>query len=151
MRYQGRCHCGAVGYGYHTELAPQEWAIRACQCTFCRAHGACTTSDPHGLIEFHVGPLGRLRHYRFGHGVTDFLVCAECGVYVGATTDVSGALLAIINVNALRPRPAGLREPAPACHDGESVEERNRRRALSWSPCRDMAIDSRSCLEPARK
>lgn len=136
MRYQGRCHCGAVTYSYQTELAPQTWAIRACQCEFCHAHGATTASDPHGLVEFHVEKPERLRRYRFGHGITDFLVCAECGVYVGATTEVASAPLAIINVNALRPRPAGLREPVQTCHEGESVEERNRRRADSWSSCR---------------
>lgn len=136
MRYQGRCHCGAIEYGYQTALAPRDWAIRACQCTFCRAHGARSTSDPGGLVEFHVGKPERLRRYRFGHGITDFLVCAECGVYVGATTTVGSALLAIVNVNALRPLPDGLPEAVPAYHDGESAEEKNRRRARSWSPCR---------------
>lgn len=150
MRYQGRCHCGAVGYEYQTTLAPQDWAIRACQCTFCRAHGACTTSDPQGLIEFHVQNPERLRRYRFGFGITDFLVCAECGVYVGAMTEVSGAPLAIVNVNALCPHLAGLREPVPVSHDGESVEERNRRRARSWSPCRPMAIDRGGKPAPVR-
>lgn len=140
MRYQGRCHCGAVRYSYRTEAAPQEWAIRACQCTFCRAHGAISTSDPDGLVEFHAERPDRLRRYRFGHGITDFLVCGDCGVYVGAMTKVSGVLLAIVNVNALRPPPEGLREPVPTCYDGESVEERNRRRTRSWSPCRDIQL-----------
>src|SRR6185437_12516808 len=124
MRYRGRCHCGAIEYSYQTELAPQAWAIRDCQCTFCRAHGASTTSDPGAVIEFHVGKPERLRRYRFGHCITDFVVCAECGVYVGAMTEVSSALFAIINVNALRPRPAGLPEPVQTCHEGESIEER---------------------------
>lgn len=143
MRYEGGCHCGAVAYSYETELAPQSWAIRACQCTFCRAHGASTTSDPHGSVEFHVGEPERLRRYRFGHGITDFLVCAGCGVYVGAMTEVSGALLAIVNVNALRLRPGGLHDPVRTYHEGESVEERNRRRLGSWSPCREKTVDSR--------
>lgn len=134
MRYEGGCHCGAVAYSYETELPPPSWAIRACQCTFCRAHGASTTSDPHGLVEFRIDTPERLSRYRFGHGITDFLVCAECGVYVGAMTKVSGALLAIINVNALRRLPADLREPVQTYHEGESVEARNRRRARSWSP-----------------
>lgn len=143
MRYQGRCHCGAVGYVYETERAPQEWAIRACQCTFCRAHGASTLSDSRGLVEFHADSPERWRRYRFGHGITDFLLCAKCGVYVGAMTEVSGARFAIVNVNALQPQPAPLRKPVPTCHDGESAEERNRRRAQSWSPCRDMTVDRR--------
>lgn len=142
MSYGGRCHCAALEYRYQTALAPQEWSIRACQCAFCRAHGAGTTSDPHGLVEFHADRPEWLRRYRFAHGVTDFLLCAQCGIYLGAVTEVSGALFAIVNVNALRPHPTGLREPVPVCHDSESVEQRNRRRARAWSPCRDRILPS---------
>jgi hypothetical protein len=39
MLYQGECHCGAIGYTYRTELAPEQWPIRSCQCSFCRMHG----------------------------------------------------------------------------------------------------------------
>ena len=114
--------------------------MRACQCTFCRAHGACTTSDPQGLIEFHVQNPERLSRYRFGYRITEFLVCTECGVYVGAMAEVSSVPLAIVNVNALSPRLEGLHEPAPISHEGESVQDRNRRRARSWSPCRYITI-----------
>ncbi len=117
MRYQGRCHCGAIGYTYQTERAPEDWATRACQCTFCRAHGARSTCDPEGLVEFHVKAPQRLRRYRFADGLTDFLVCAESGVYLGAATEVHGTVLAIVDVNALLPPPAGARlEPVPADH-----------------------------------
>lgn len=136
MQYEGRCHCGAVGYTYQTEVLPRDWVLCACQCTFCRAHGACSISDPVGLVEFHVRDPERLRRYRFGQRITDFLVCGECGVYVGAMMDAPSTLVAIVNVNALCDCPEGLRQPVPTFHDGESVEERIRRRARSWSACR---------------
>lgn len=139
MRYQGSCHCGALTYLYQTDLPPQDWAIRACQCSFCRAHGARTTSDPQGTVAFRVAQPNRLRRYRFGYCVTDFLICAHCGVYTGAVTEVSSSLFAIINTNALRPLPAGLREAAPVIHEGESAAERSERRRKRWTPCTGIA------------
>jgi hypothetical protein len=135
MAYRGSCHCGALTYFYDTELPPEAWPIRACQCSFCRAHGASSTSDPRGTIAFHAEPPDRLRRYRFGHRVTQFLLCAECGVYVGAVTEISGSLFAIINTNALRAPPAGLKPAMPVDYEGESAEMRTERRRSRWTPC----------------
>lgn len=135
MSYRGSCHCGALTYVYDTQLPPQEWSIRACQCSFCRAHGARSTSDPQGTVAFHVAQPDRLRRYRFGLGVTEFLICAHCGVYIGALTEISGSPFAIINTNALRPPPAGLKEAVPVAYDGESLETRTERRRRRWTPC----------------
>jgi hypothetical protein len=135
MQYQGSCHCGALSYVYHTALPPNEWAIRACQCSFCRGHGARTTSDPRGTVAFHVAPPDRLRRYRFGHRLTDFLICAHCGVYVGALAEISASLFAVINTNALRPAREDLKAPTPVDYDGESPEVRTERRGKRWTPC----------------
>jgi hypothetical protein len=135
MPYQGSCHCGALTYAYQTDLPPQEWSIRACQCSFCRAHGARTTSDPQGAVAFHVQQPDRLRRYRFGQGLAEFLICAHCGVYIGALTEIAGGCFAIINTNALRPRLVGLKDAAPVNHDGESAQMRNERRRNRWTPC----------------
>lgn len=136
MLYHGGCHCGSVRFSFRTEVPPPEWAIRACQCSFCRAHGAYTTSDPKGSLEFEVTAAEPLRFYRFGRRITDFLVCRECGVYVGAVTEVSGMLYAIINTNALQPRQTGLKVPMPSVYDDESAEARIQRRQRLWTPCR---------------
>ena len=135
MPYQGSCHCGALTYVYHTELPPPEWAVRACQCSFCRAHGARTTSDPRGSVAFRAVQPDRLRRYQFGHRITDFLVCACCGVYIGALTEIAGHRFAVINANALRPPPAGLRAAASVSYEGESAEARTDRRRDRWTPC----------------
>ena len=52
FEYLARCHCGAFSARYRSALAPAAWSVRACQCSFCRAHGALTTSDPAGSLEF---------------------------------------------------------------------------------------------------
>ena len=63
--WRGRCHCGALGFEYRTEKPPGEWPVRACQCSFCRKHGAVCTSDPAGSVRFmHEDPT-LLARYRF--------------------------------------------------------------------------------------
>jgi hypothetical protein len=139
MRYPGGCHCGALTFVYDTELPVQAWSIRACQCSFCRAHGIHSTSDPRGTVAFRARQPDHLRRYRFGHGTTDFLICARCGVYIGALTEIFGSFFAIINTNALRAVPAGLEDAAPVSYDGESAQARSERRRDRWTPCAGIA------------
>ncbi|HEY6483385.1 MAG TPA: hypothetical protein VIY54_07645 [Steroidobacteraceae bacterium] len=134
VTYQGGCHCGAIGYSYRTELAPGEWPIRACQCAFCRAHGARTTSDPNGVLEFHARQPA-LRLYRFAQCITDFLLCGTCGIYIGASCESAAKRFGVVNVNVLKPYLAQLRDAEPMSYEGESIAERTARREQRWTPC----------------
>src|SRR5262245_14213763 len=116
--FQGRCHCGSITFRYSTDRPPSEWSVRACQCTFCRAHHALSTSDPQGRLEFHAAHPDRLTRYRFGLRTADFLLCSQCGVYVGALTEVGGRTFGIINVNALSPIPDDVSEPKAMTYEG---------------------------------
>jgi hypothetical protein len=133
MTYRGSCHCQAIVYAYHTEQEPSTWTIRACQCTFCRAHGARTTSDPSARVEFTARNGDRLMRYRFGQGTTDFLICRQCGVYVGAQIHTPRGSFGIINVNALQAAPAGLSQAVPMDYGSETIEQRIARREQRWS------------------
>jgi hypothetical protein len=132
--YEGGCHCGAIGFAYRTALKPKEWPVRACQCSFCCAHGVLTTSDPNGTLEFFERIPTRLHTYRFGGKTADFLICGECGVYIGATTQVGGKPFGIINVRALQSVAAQLGEPQLMDYGTESPAERMARRAKRWTP-----------------
>ena len=132
--YAGSCHCGAVAFTYRTDQAPSAWSIRACQCSFCRAHAALSTSDPAGQVEFWQMVDGAMQHYRFGQQITDFLLCRECGVYVGAMMQTAMGHFGIINVNALRPVPTDLAAAVPMNYGSESGEQRVARRAQRWTP-----------------
>jgi hypothetical protein len=132
--YEGVCHCGAIAYRYRTLLAPHEWNIRACQCRFCRAHGALTTSDTAGALEFQERISGTLQRYRFGQKTADFLICRVCGVYLGALIAAEDGRYGIINVNALHPRPEDLPAAAAANYDAETAEARIARRTRRWTP-----------------
>ena len=89
--------------------------------------------DPAGSVEFR-GADKDITRYRFGLGITDYLLCARCGAYVGAVMEDEGRLIATLNVNALDIRDTF--DPAPPLHhyDGEDVERRRSRRRKFWMP-----------------
>lgn len=132
--YAGGCHCGAIGFAYRTAIAPERWSVRACQCRFCRAHDALSSSDPQGGLEFREHEAGTLQCYRFGGRTADFLICGRCGVYIGARMQVDGRTFGIINVHALAPPPGGLPAPAPMSYEGEDAGARRDRRLTRWTP-----------------
>jgi hypothetical protein len=131
--YPGSCHCGAVQIRYDTPKAPAEMRPGRCSCTFCRRHGARTMGDPAGSVEYRATP-GALSKYRFGLGITDYLVCRTCGTYVGAVMEDEGRLIATLNVNTLEIR--DIFDPAPPLHvyDGEDEQRRRGRRRKFWMP-----------------
>jgi len=132
--FEGRCHCGALGFRLQTALPVAAWSVRACDCRFCRAHGAATSSDPGGTLIFDIRQPAALQRYRFGLRTADFLLCRECGVYVGAQIEAAGAAFGIINTLALTPVPAALPPAGRADYGAESVPERIARRASRWTP-----------------
>jgi hypothetical protein len=132
--FDGSCHCGAVGYVYRTTVSPDKWNVRACQCSFCRAHAGLSTSDPKGSVEFKERVRGALHHYRFGQMTADFLICRKCGVYLGAAISTPSGSYGVININALRPLPVNLPPPVAADYEGETAQQRIERRSQRWTP-----------------
>lgn len=130
MDYRGRCHCGAIRFSFESErpLTP-----RACQCGFCRKHGARTVSDPAGSATLALGP--ETLRYRFATGTTDFLICGRCGVYAGALTEIEGRVCATLNLNAFDDPRLDL-EARPVSYEGESLGARRDRRRANWTPAR---------------
>jgi hypothetical protein len=134
MEYAGSCHCGAIGFAYHTDLRPTRWSVRACQCSFCRAHDALSTSDPAGSLRFTASSPDQLQRYRFGLGTADFLLCRNCGIYIGAAIESSNGYFGIINTHALTDPPEGLATAVPISYDNENTEGRVSRRGERWTP-----------------
>lgn len=132
--FTAHCHCGALGFTFHTALPVAQWSVRACGCRFCRAHGARTTSDPAGRLSFDVQEASLLRRYRFGMKTADFLLCRRCGVYLGAQIAIDGRAYGIVNTAALLPRPVELPAAVAVDYGAESPEARVRRRAQRWTP-----------------
>lgn len=130
MNHTGQCHCGAIRLTFVTgaPLAP-----RACQCGFCRRHGARTVSDPDGAAVLALGP--ETRRYRFASKAADYLICGRCGVYVGASAEIGGRLYATLNLNAFDDPRLDL-AAAPVSYDGEDADAKAGRRRERWTPAR---------------
>lgn len=132
--YEGQCHCGAIGYSYATAIASEAWPVRACQCAFCRAHGAMCTSDPQGAVRFRCSDAHALSRYVFGLRSAEFLVCGRCGVYIAAVMTQGDREFTTINLRAMTSSLPGLPEAAPVSYEAESLQQRIRRRARRWTP-----------------
>lgn len=133
-RYDGGCHCGNLAFVFEASAPLETLGLRADGCSFCRAHAARHTSDPDGAVSISVREAGALVRYRFGHRTADFLICARCGVYIGALMEDGGKSWFVINANALRPPPG---DNAPVVHadlEGENVSARIARRKQRWTP-----------------
>ena len=131
VKHEGGCHCGTVRFTFESDKA---LLPRACQCGFCRKHNARTVADPDGRATFAFG-VAPIR-YRFGLGVTDFLICGRCGCYVGADAEIGGRRYATLNLNAFDEPRLDL-EAEPVSYDGESPAMRAARRLERWTPRAD--------------
>ena len=134
MEHQGRCHCGNLRLNLHLSQAPEDTRLRACGCSFCRAHNTRTTSDPEGSVEIWAKDWALVEPYRFGSGTAEFLICQRCGVYIGAVSETTAGSRAVINTTCLEDRAAFIGQPNPTDHDGEEIEDRLARRAANWTP-----------------
>lgn len=135
--FAGSCHCGAVSVAFQVTRPLVDLPLRRCGCSFCRRHGARTVADPGGKLV--IRAAGALNRYRFGLGVTDMLLCANCGVYVAALITHEGRDYATLNVNMLDIRED--LDPAPPLvhYDGETAAARIARRLANWTPAEVIA------------
>lgn len=138
--YAGGCHCGNLAFLFEASRPLEALGLRADQCSFCRAHGARNTSDPNGAMTISVRDAGALVRYRFGLRTADFLICAQCGVYIGALTEDGGKSWFTVNANAFRPPPREDFPVTPVDYDAEDVSARIARRKEKWTPVRAFAV-----------
>ena len=108
--------------------------MRACQCSFCSAHDALSTSDPDGELIFTAKVPDMLQRYRFGLGTADFLLCRNCGIYIGAAIESENGCFGIINTPSLKNPPDEIATAVPISYDNENTEGRRSRRGERWTP-----------------
>jgi hypothetical protein len=133
-RFEGGCHCGNLWYAFEASAGLEALGLRACMCSFCRAHGARNASDPNGTMRIDVRGLDRLVRYRFGLKTADFLLCASCGVYIGALLPDAERGWFTVNVNTFREPPPLDFPIQPVVYDSEDVGGRVDRRKTKWTP-----------------
>jgi hypothetical protein len=129
----GSCHCGSIRVAFMPSKSPPELPLRACQCAFCRRHGARTTSDPAGSLHLTAAP-GGLGRYRFGRRQVDAVMCRECGVYVGSFLTSDDRVWGTLNVIGTDLEGFAGRTGEPIDYEDESDAERLARRKAKWTP-----------------
>jgi hypothetical protein len=134
--HRGQCHCGAITLRFVTRNAAADLPLRACQCGFCRKHGARTTSDPAGRAEIAIADPASVERYRFALGTAEYFVCRRCGVYVGAVMSEGDKAYAVLNVNAFADNAgfAAAGQGAAMNYDHENEAARRARRRAQWTP-----------------
>lgn len=96
-RISGGCHCGNIQVEVELPHAPSAYHPRACDCDFCRKHGAAYISDPQGSVRIQVKDAQQRSKYRHGSGIAECLICRNCGVLVGVVYEDHGRRYAGIN------------------------------------------------------
>jgi hypothetical protein len=132
-KLEGTCHCGNIAIVLETEQDPHELPLRACDCSFCRRHGARTTSDPAGRARVGIQDRSLVSRYVFGLRTAEMVVCARCGVYCAAMMREGDKVWAVLNANVFRD-PAFDRPPQSVSYEGETPEQRVARRKRFWTP-----------------
>ena len=130
----GSCHCGNLTATLTTEKEPKDMWLRACQCHFCRSHNMRSLSDFEGRMEMRVADEAKLNRYHFGLKMVDFLICKNCGNYIGAVQEVDGQLYGIMNANLTENRGVQFGEAEIKFYEEETGGERSARRKAVWTP-----------------
>ena len=131
MIIRGQCHCGNLSYQLRTQMSEAKIIARACDCSFCRIHGARNWSDPDGNTTIQVSDAHQMQRYLFALATAEFYICRVCGAYVGAVLVAAEGTWSTGNL-----RLSDLPEVAEesASYGQESKRERSYRRKKGWTP-----------------
>lgn len=100
-KVNGGCHCGNLLVELELTKVPSAYFPRACDCDFCRKHGASYVSDPQGSLIIRIKDEHESRHYRQGSGAADCLLCQNCGVLVAVLYRSAGPVYGAVNARVL--------------------------------------------------
>lgn len=141
LTLQGGCHCGQLHLQFATMQPPAATHPRACDCTFCRKHGAAYVSDPHGSLSVTARDMQAMVRYRQGSNTADFLLCGHCGVLVAVVFEHEGRRYGAANASALDEADA-FAERVTASPQWLSADEKTTRWQAFWVP--DVVLDEAS-------
>jgi hypothetical protein len=97
----GGCHCGNIQLQFVSNKSTHDFLPRACDCSFCRKHGAQYISDPNGALTLHIARDEILARYQQGSHSAEFLCCRECGVLVAVIYNENDRVYGAINTVCL--------------------------------------------------
>ena len=141
MTLRGGCHCGRLRVEFSTDLDPASIVPRACDCSFCRKHGAAYVSDPAGRLSVSEHPPGAMHRYRQGSNAAQFLLCGHCGVLVAVVYEHGSGIYGAINTGCMDGRNA-FGGAIPASPQALSPDEKVSRWLELWIP--DVVLERRA-------
>ena len=132
---EGGCHCRNITIEFDTEIAPADFEVRACDCSFCRQHQSRAISDPNGALRIAVADGDQLSRYQFALKTIEFLVCQNCGVYVAPfmPDPTDQRAFSSLMISALDARD-GFPQSVAKNYDDQAKEDRTARRRRVWTP-----------------
>jgi hypothetical protein len=98
---RGGCYCGNILLELQLTKEPGHYRPRACDCGFCRKHGAAYLSDAAGSLRIRIEDARQSGTFRQGNELAEMLLCTRCGVLVGALYRSDGQVYGTVNVKAL--------------------------------------------------
>lgn len=101
-RISGGCHCGNISVDVELSAEPAHIAPRACDCDFCRKHGAAWLSDVDGSLSIRLADVNEVSRYRQGSGQAQLLLCRNCGVLVSVLFETGAGMRGAVNATALQ-------------------------------------------------
>jgi hypothetical protein len=131
----GSCHCQRLQLALHGSLEPAETSPRACDCSFCQAHGAAWLSDPEGELVITASDAEALGRYRQGSESAEFLFCRHCGVLLAVVFATDDGMRGAVNVRCLA-NAAEFALPQTVSPQQLPAEERRARWRKLWTPVR---------------
>jgi hypothetical protein len=140
---EGGCRCGNIRYRLLWPGAGDVIPARACGCSFCRPRRATYTSHPEARLDAVVADEANLSMYRFGTSTADFFVCRRCGGLTFAVSEIDGRSYAVVNVFTFDDAEAMEFDVSSTDFDGETVDQRLRRRARNWIPNVNVSFPSK--------
>jgi hypothetical protein len=133
ITFRGGCHCGGLHIEFSTHADSAHLVPRACDCAFCRKHGAAWVSDPAGRLRIAIAETQVLASYEQGSQTARFRLCARCGVLVAVTYAHGDRLFGAVNATCLDD-PTAFGSPVPASPQRLSCEEKTDRWVRLWIP-----------------
>lgn len=97
LTLSGGCHCGNIQLHFASNKSALDFSPRACDCSFCRKHGAQYISDPGGVLTLHIVREEMLARYQQGSHSAEFLCCRQCGVLVAVIYEDNDYIYGAIN------------------------------------------------------
>ncbi|WP_371395647.1 GFA family protein [Fretibacter rubidus] len=76
-QYTGQCHCGAVQFSIHSNLAE----FTTCDCSLCAMRGALMVKVPEADLKIDQGK-DALTLYQWNMKIARHYFCKSCGIYV---------------------------------------------------------------------